>query len=90
MKKEHIENKKYIISQIRQDKIIYAVEATATNAICLFAFMFSNQYLTGLLKDTVNIGILVIAVAYTLYMGVGNFYRHKRVKKLESEMSKYL
>jgi hypothetical protein len=50
-----MENDKFVIDQLRQDKIIYATEACATILICLFGFFFSNQYLSAPFKDYINI-----------------------------------
>ena len=57
MAEQERENHQFIIDQLRQDKIIYAVEACVTNLICLFGFFFSNQYFHGVLKDSMNIPI---------------------------------
>ena len=74
------------ISELRKDKIIYAVEACAGNLICLFGFFFSNQYFSGPLKNIVNILLLIVAVAYTAYMGIGNAIRLRKIKELESKL----
>lgn len=71
------------IDQLRKDKIIYAVEAVATTLICTLGYLFSNQYLNGILRDLVNTLLIFIAVGYSLYMGMGNFIRLKNIKKLE-------
>lgn len=83
MKKEDLQFK---IEQLRNDKIIYAVEACATNLICLFGFFFSTQYFIDPIKNTVNVFLLIISVGYTLYMGIGNAYRLKKVKELEVKL----
>ncbi|MFH0792138.1 MAG: hypothetical protein V1905_02925 [bacterium] len=80
MEKEEL---RFKISQLRNDKIIYAVESCATNLICLFSFFFSNQYLSDYVRNTVNIFLIVIAVGYTVYMGIGNACRLREVKELE-------
>ncbi|MCR4329620.1 MAG: hypothetical protein NUV65_03670 [Candidatus Roizmanbacteria bacterium] len=77
------ENVRFKLDQLRKDKIIYAIESCATNTICLFGFLFSNQYFHNPLRDTVNILLLLIAIGYTLYMGVGNSKRLLNIKKLE-------
>jgi len=72
-------NLEFKISQLRQDKIIYAVEACAINLICLFMFFFSNQYFSGTFKNVINIISLIIALVYMLYMIVGNIFRFKKI-----------
>jgi hypothetical protein len=84
MKKEDLQ---FWIDQLRKDKIIYGIEACAINLICLFGFFFSNLYFTNPLKDIINIILLIIAVGYSLYMGIGNAYRLKKVKGLERKIS---
>lgn len=74
------------ISQLRQDKIIYAVESCAISIVCLFGFLFSNQYFAEAFKSVVNVLLLVIAVGYLLYMGIGNFRRLQEVQKLEKKL----
>lgn len=77
---------KFTIDQLRKDKIIYAVEACATNLVCILVFIFSNTYFSGLFKNIVNYGMLIIGVGYTLFMGVGNALRLSKIKKLEKEL----
>jgi len=74
---------RFTVDQLRQDKIIYAVEAGATSVVCLLGFFFSNQYFHGTLKDTVNTLLLVIAGGYTIYMAIGNTYRWLKILRLE-------
>lgn len=76
----------YKIDQLRKDKIIYGIEACAINLICLFGFFFSNTYFISPIKDIVNIILLIIALSYSLYMGIGNYYRLKKVKGFERKI----
>lgn len=85
MKKEDIQ---FEIDQLRKDKIIYGVEACAVNLICLFGFMFSNQYLPSAMKDNINWLLLIGAVGYSIFMGIGNFNRLSNIKKLEKKLNK--
>ena len=82
------EDLKFEIDQLRKDKIIYATEATATVLVCLLIFMFSNEYFPRGLKDTVNMLVLVIGGGYSLFMGVGNFLRLQKIKKLQKQLKK--
>lgn len=81
------EDLKFQIDQLRKDKIIYATEATATNVICLLVYLFSQTLPTSQ-GHVVGIGAIVLAVAYTGYMGVGNFMRLRKVKELEKKVTK--
>lgn len=76
------------IDQLRKDKIIYAVEACAVVLVCLLTFFFSNAYFPSGLKDTANVVVFVIGIAYTLFMGVGNFFRLQKIKKLQEKLKK--
>jgi hypothetical protein len=76
------------INQLRNDKIIYAVESIATTLAMLVGIL-----ITTLLSQTIAIHwwwlttiqylLLLIALLYWVYMGVGNFYRLREVKRLE-------
>lgn len=69
------ESLKFKIDQLRKDKIIYATEACATVLVCLLGFTFSNEYLPKGLKDAVNILVLAVGAGYTVFMGIGNYFR---------------
>ncbi len=79
---------KFEIDQLRKDKIIYASEACATVLACLLGFTFSNEYLPNGLKDFVNILVLAIGTGYTLFMGVGNYFRLQKIIKLQNKLKK--
>lgn len=83
MKNEEI---KFIVDQLRKDKIIYATEATATVLVCIFGFLFANLYFEGSIKYIISVILLFVGVGYTLYMGIGNFIRLSKIKKLEKKL----
>ena len=82
---------KFQINQLRQDKIIYAIEAVAVNVTCLIAYL-----LIGLLSNILpNLGfylfyasviILAIGMLYTFYALFGNLSRLKRIRRLETDL----
>ena len=79
------------INQLRQDKIIYAIEAVAVNITCLVGYlllsMVSNFFPNnGLEFYYASMATLAIALIYTFYALIGNLNRLKRIKKLESEL----
>lgn len=80
---------KFEIDQLRKDKIIYAVEACATTLICYFSYMVIPELIGDTqLSEMMQTLAFFLAVGYTLYMGIGNFYRLARVKKLEKKLKK--
>lgn len=81
------DNVEFRIASLRQDKMIYAIESCALNLICLLIFFFSDRYFSGRFRDTINILSLLVAVAYTLFMGVGNTIRYMKILKLEKELT---
>lgn len=80
------DEKKFLIDQLRNDKIIYATEACAIGIICFFLYFFSNQYFRGFGADIINSILVIIVVGYGLYMGIGNFKRLKKIQTLEKEL----
>ncbi len=78
---------KFKIDQLRKDKIIYGVEAVATNlAIFLFIFLLwllSPDYFVSRILVTLSV---VIGVGYTVFMGIGNFFRLRKIKELEKKL----
>ena len=84
-------NLEFHISQLRQDKIIYAVEAMAVSIACLVVSSLSSLIASLGFIQTIylfygNIAIFVLSIGYTLYMLVSNLNRLKTIKKLESEL----
>lgn len=84
--KQHNEELHFRIDQLRKDKIIFGVEAAAANLICLFGFLFSNQYFVQPIKDFINLTLLLMSVSYMIYVIIGNTNRLKEIKKLEREL----
>lgn len=80
------EDLQFKIDQLRKDKIIYAVEACATSLACFLIYLFSVDNLRGNLRYTVNQILVIIAVVYTIYMGIGNYFRLRKIKQLEKEL----
>ncbi len=77
---------KFQIDQLRKDKIIYATEATATNVLCLLIYIFAAENFSGFALTVFTNGAIVLAVGYSLYMGIGNAKRLLKVKKLEKQL----
>lgn len=80
------EQLEFKIASLRQDKIIYGVEACALTVLCLFIFIFSNQYFHGTFRTTITVLSLIVAVGYTIFMGIGNTLRYMHILKLEKEL----
>jgi len=77
-------NSDHIVNQLRLDKIIYAVEAIAINTLCGFLFFASELFLQNMLKSVVQITTILIALGYTIYMGVGNYQRLQKIRQIEA------
>ena len=73
------------IDQLRKDKIIYALESIATTISSVFAI-----FVAGTFNLDSSIYVLIIAVlgvggiGYWFYAMVGNFFRLRQIRKLES------
>ena len=73
------------IDQLRKDKIIYALESIATTISLVFAI-----FVAGTFNLDSSIYVLIIAVlgvggiGYWFYAMVGNFFRLRQIRKLES------
>ena len=80
------EDKQFIIDQLRKDKIIYVTEACATVLVSILVFAFSQAYFQENLRNILSILSLCIGVGYTIFMGVGNFFRLQQIQKLEREL----
>ena len=80
MKKEDI---KFQISQLRLEKIIYGVEAVAINTICIFVYIFSKDNFIEPALSLCQNSAIILSIGYTLFMGVTNFNRLHKIKKLE-------
>lgn len=84
-------NLEFQIGQLRQDKIIYAIEAVAINITCLvvsslFGLIVNLGVIPEMYLFYTNIGIFVIGVVYTVYALIGNLSRQKKIKQLEQEL----
>jgi hypothetical protein len=84
-------NLEFQISQLRQDKVIYAVEAVAINITCLvvsslFGLIVNLGVVPEMYLFYTNIAIFAFGVGYTIYALVGNLKRLKQIKQLEQEL----
>lgn len=84
-------NLEFQISQLRTDKIIYAVEAMAVSLACLVVSSLSSLVASLGFIPTIylfygNIAIFVLSLGYTIYMLVSNRARLKKIKLLEKEL----
>jgi hypothetical protein len=70
------------IDQLRKDKIIYALEATATSATALVVSLLGSML--GELSYIVNYIMLAFAVIFWSYAMIGNYFRLQKIRKLES------
>jgi hypothetical protein len=70
------------IDQLRKDKIIYALEATATSATALVVSLLGSML--GELSYIVNYIMLTFAVIFWSYAMIGNYFRLQKIRKLES------
>lgn len=71
------------IQSLRQDKIIYAVEAAAFNLAAIVAVN------TLLYLRAMRLYIIVVAVAalcFTVFMAIGNLQRLRKIKQLEAKL----
>lgn len=77
---------RFEVDQLRKDKIIYATEACATVLICILVFIVSESYFPSGLRSLIAIAVLVIGIGYTIYIGITNFIRLKRIMDLEKKL----
>lgn len=71
------------IQSLRQDKIIYAVEAAAFNLAAIVAVN------TLLYLHAIRLYIIVVALAalcFTIFMAIGNLKRLRKIKQLEAKL----
>lgn len=84
MNKEEL---KFKIDQLRKDKIIYGVEAVATDlAVLLIIILVDFLSPSYLISSIIITGSVVIGVSYTIFMGVTNFKRLQKIKELEKKL----
>lgn len=84
-------NLEFQISQLRQDKLIYAAEAVAVNITCLvissfFGLIVNLNIVAEIYLFYINIAFFALGIAYTAYVLVSNVSRLKKIKKLEQEL----
>lgn len=77
------------IDQLRKDKIIYAIEACAVSLLCIFYLLFIFPMLESPYAYIIGYLLALVASGYTIFMGVGNFFRLKRIRKLEKNLYSY-
>ena len=77
------EDIKFEIDQLRQDKIIYAVESIACT-LALFLFMFCIGSLSPIMVGTGIFAVsMVIGFGYWLFTVYGNTKRFMKIRELE-------
>ena len=81
------EDLRFKIDQLRQDKIIYGVEAVATNLAVMLGIYFATYYKSQYTSFLVFVSVL-IGVGYTVFMGITNFNRLQKIKKLEKHLDR--
>ncbi len=79
-------DKQFVIQQLRIDKIIYAVEATAIAVSCLVGVVLASVFFRGVAQASIVMLLGFICFAYTLYMGLGNLRRLRKIKQLERSL----
>lgn len=70
------------IDQLRKDKIIYAVEAIAVNTLCFVSIFIGGSLIKGDVMVYLSI-LAFVSIGYTLFMGLGNAIRLRKIKQLE-------
>lgn len=88
MKKQ---NQEFQISQLRQDNIIYAVEAVAVNITCLTlgsltSLIVNLELIPNQILFYSNIAIFAFGVLFTIFVLIGNLFRLKKIKRLEKKL----
>jgi hypothetical protein len=89
---------KFKITQLRQEKVINAIESVTVFMFCiflsvflpnlLFRFVYANQQLTETPKvlENLPVAIFVVGVGYFLYAMLGNLLRSSKIRRLEKEL----
>lgn len=77
-----MDKKQFQIDQLRKDKIIYATEAVATSTTALV--MIFAMGTSGLINYIEFVAIF--AFLYWAYAMLTNFFRLRKIKKLESQL----
>lgn len=87
---ENIEQLRFKVSQLRQDKIIYAVESVAINTAAIVGMIFAHQYFNKFFEWVSYAFCLFVAAGYTIYTGVTNHKRLQNAKDLEKQIDEKL
>src|SRR5579859_4228266 len=86
------------IAQLRQDKVVYMVEAIAVFIFVLFInaflpqillkYVYANQQLTQepVLFEYLQNASFILGIGYFLFAVIGNLMRAMKIGKLEKEM----
>ena len=77
------------ISQLRQDKIIYAVDSIALSAIAMLLYFSLPEIFPNISEEVISSlqKLLVLSsLMYWLYVAQGNFRRVVKIKQLEKEL----
>lgn len=79
---------KFQIDQLRKDKIIYGVEAIAVNLACILIIIFvsTQSRLAPAMILAITRWVIIGGVAYTIYMGVTNYFRLRKIRQLEGQL----
>lgn len=79
---------KFQIDQLRKDKIIYAVDATAINLGALLFISYGYDFIPIPQGLMITLGIVVFAFAilFTLYAVISNVFRYRKIKELEKKL----
>ncbi|AKM79563.1 MAG: hypothetical protein UX85_C0001G0278 [Candidatus Beckwithbacteria bacterium GW2011_GWB1_47_15] len=85
MKKVTADEMRWQVSQLKKDKLVYAVESAAVSLVVMVLIFGLGIALpiVGLYAQTVMRLLLIIAVGYFLYMAAGNTKRCLKIRKLE-------
>lgn len=80
-------NLQFEIDQLRKDKIIYAIESCAISIGSMLLLLLSSIFgLRFPVLATASLVMALFALAYLLYMGMGNMQRLKKIKTLEKRL----
>jgi hypothetical protein len=82
MKQEELQFK---IDQLRKDKIIYAIEACAINLMTMVLFLTASLTESSVFQTAATVSFW-FSIIYMAYMGVGNFNRLQKIKRLEKQL----
>lgn len=89
---------RFKISQLRHDKLIYAVESIAVFVLALFAsaylpnlllrYFYDQATLTEIppVLEYIPVAAFVVGVGFFLYAMLGNLARMGKIKKMEAEL----